>query len=72
MSLQKIEGAVTNVHETSIKYAEAIKTPAGMTDEELEARTDLAATYRLRAHRGWMISSTTIVQCGYPANERCC
>jgi ribulose-5-phosphate 4-epimerase/fuculose-1-phosphate aldolase len=41
-----------NVHEANLK-AQASKAPAGMSAEEWQARTDLAATYRLCHHWGW-------------------
>lgn len=41
-----------NVHEP-IKARNSTKAPAGMSAEEWQARTDLAATYRLCAYKGW-------------------
>jgi ribulose-5-phosphate 4-epimerase/fuculose-1-phosphate aldolase len=42
-----------NVHEPNIKARQTSSPPAGMSAEEWQARTDLAAVYRLCHHWGW-------------------
>jgi len=42
-----------NLHEPSIKAQHTSNPPAGMSEQEWQARVDLAAVYRLCHHWGW-------------------